>query len=112
MASSTSPSNPLTTAPAAIPLFDDDEVVLIEREVDAGAVATAETVVVIVIGTVVVIVIGATFVLLGDVEPDVRLKITCPASSGNGAWLPLVELMHVLLYGLPGLQQNRNSSWK
>lgn len=104
MTSSTSPSNPLTTAPATIPRFDDDGVVWVEREFDADAVANTVAV------EVAVIVIGATFVLFGDVEPDVRLKITCPASTGNGAWLPLVEVMHVLLYGSPALQQNKNSS--
>lgn len=48
----------------------------------------------------------AVSVLLGDVEPDVRLKMTCPASTENGAVLPLVAVRHVLLDWLPGLQQN------
>ena len=106
MTSSTSPSNPLTPAPTAVPVLDDDDddddVLLAERELDSNAGADAVAV------TVAVIVTGVVFVLLGDVEPDVRLKITFPASIGNGAVLPLVAIWHELLFASPALQQNNH----
>ena len=56
---------------------------------------------------VAVTVIEAMFVLLGDVEPDVRLKITGPSSIENGVVLPLVLLKQVLVDGSAWPQQNR-----
>ena len=47
--------------------------------------------------------------LLGEMEPDVRLKITLPACTLNGAELPPVLLMHVLVDELPGPQQKDES---
>lgn len=81
MTSSISPSDPLTPAPTAVPVLDDDdddedEALWAERELESNADADADAVAV----TVVRIVTGVVFVLLGDVEPDVRLKITFPAS--------------------------------
>ena len=46
-------------------------------------------------------------VLLGDVEPDVRLKITAPASMKNGEKLPLLPNKQVLLNGFMLPQQNK-----
>ena len=43
-------------------------------------------------GTVTVI----TSILLGDVEPVVRLNITLPAGTRNGAELPRVGMLHWL----------------
>lgn len=48
--------------------------------------------------------------LLGEMEPDVRLKITFPACTGNGAVLPSVLLMHALVDELPAPQQKDESS--
>ena len=57
---------------------DDDwgDVILVWGETDADAVA--------------MIVLVTVSVVLGDVEPDVRLYITSPASTENGAVLPFV----------------------
>ena len=77
-----------------------------EREFNADTDAVAVAVV------VAVMVIEMVSVLLGAVEPDVRLKITSPASMDIGAVLPLVGVMHVLLYALPGLQQDIHAFWK
>lgn len=81
-----------------------------EGESDADAnLSTVDVAVTVVVAAVVVAVIVTvvSFVILGNVEPDVRLKITSPASMENGAVLPLVAVLHVLLDGLPWLQQNR-----
>ena len=88
MTSSTRPSKPLTAAPTAVPFVDDDDDDDDDGDddddddddgddddnddADANANAVALTVAVTVIGVV--------FVWFGDVEPDVRLKITFPAS--------------------------------
>ncbi len=66
-----------------------------EREFNADTDAVAVIVAMAVV--VAVMVIEIVSVLLGDVEPDVRLKITCPASMDIGAVLPFVGVMHVLL---------------
>lgn len=58
-------------------------------------------------GTVTVVV----SLILGEVEPDVRLNITLPAGTANGAAFPSVLLMHVLDDELPGPQQKEVSSW-
>ena len=60
--------------------------------------------------TVDVVMIVAVSVLLGAVEPDVRLKITSPASMKNGDELPRVLIKQVLLYGSMLLQQNFDPS--
>ena len=103
MRSSPSPSVTPTPAPIAASLLDDDndddgdDAFWTEEEFgNANAVAVAVTVTVTV------------FVVLADVEPDVRLKIINPASMKRGALLPLVAFMHVLLNGLTWLQQDRN----
>ena len=49
--------------------------------------------------------------ILGEVDPDVLLKITLPAGTANGAAFPSVLLMHVLDDELPGPQQKDVSSW-
>ena len=106
MISSPSPSNELIPAAIAVPLLGDGECDLIGQDGrhEAIVVAFAVTVVVTVVFTVVVTVVVtvdlrmtgaavvvvvtitvAVSVLLGDVEPDVRLKMTCPASMKNGA---------------------------
>ena len=125
--SSNTASAPLTPAPTAVPVFDDeddeddddddnddnddgddsddDEEALVgNREVDAE---TGPAIV-----TVAVTVTEVVSVSLGDVEPEVRLKITSPASIKNGAVLPLVGSKHVLLFAKPGPQQNTGWSWK
>lgn len=71
MTSSPDPNTPPTTAPVTVSPLDDDDALWAEGESVAVVVAVAVT----------VIVTGAISVLLGDVEPDVRLKITFPAST-------------------------------
>ena len=72
--------------------FSDDDVgsdeVLVVGEFDAGLQVATGTVVVF----VAMIVAVTVSVMLGDVEPDVRLYITNPASTENGVALPLVEI--------------------
>lgn len=102
MTSSPSPNNALT--PPAIPtsLLDDDGddgVVQLVGEPDDVAVAV----------TVDVTIIVAVSVLLGDVDPDVRLLITSPAPIENGDELPLVLTRQVLLNGFMLPQQNIDS---
>lgn len=109
--SSNSASAPLTPAPTAVPVLDDEdddvdddeEALVVDREPDAE---TGPAVV-----TVAVTVIGVVSVSLGDVEPDVRLKITSPALMKNVAVLPLLGFEHVLLFAKPGPQQNDGSFW-
>ena len=96
-----SPSGTPIPAPIATSLIEEEE-----GDFDGDAKATEEAVAVIVAAAVTVTV--AVFVLLGDVDPDVRLKITCPALTGKGVLLPLVGMRHVLLNGSDWLQQNRN----
>lgn len=70
-----SPNNPLSPAPIAASFPDgDDGVMWLEGEFDADGDTDIDAV------DVTVTVKGASFVFLGDVEPDVRLKITRPAS--------------------------------
>ena len=106
MTSSNSASAPLTPAPTAVPVLDDDdeEALVVDREVDAD---TGPAVV-----TVAVTVTGVVSVSLGDVEPDVRLKITSPALMKNVAVLPLVGFKHVLLFAKPTPQRNTGWLWK
>lgn len=54
---------------------------------------------------------AAVSLLLGEMDPDVRLNITLPACTWNGAVLPRVLLMHALDDELPGPQQKEKSSW-
>ena len=84
------PNSALILAAIATWFSDDDDggnEVLVGGETDADAKVATGTVVVFVAMTVVVTV----SVILGDVEPDVRLYITNPASTENGAALPFVE---------------------
>ena len=111
MTSSNSASAPLTPAPTAVPIFDDDddddddeEALVVNEELDAE---TGPAVV-----TVAVTVTGVLSVSLGDVEPDVRLKITSPALIKNVALPPLVGCKHVLLFANPTPQQNFHWFWK
>ena len=110
-----------TPAPTAIEGFEeDDESVHIGGSLDefgsVGGVAVDETVTVAVEETVNVAVEESLMVvvslLLGEVEPDVRLNITFPAWTGNGAVLPRVLAIHALVDELPGPQQKAVSSWK
>ena len=109
MTSSNSARAPLTPAPTTVPVLDEDdcddgdsdndeEGLVVEREVDTETGPAAVT--------VAVTVPGVFSVILGDVEPDVRLKITSPASIKNGLVLPLVDMEHELLLAKPGPQQN------
>lgn len=115
MTSSPSPNNALT--PPAIPtsLLDDDGddgVVQLVGEPDDVAVAIAVTVDVTINEAVVAVdvtTIVAVSVLLGDVDPDVRLLITSPAPIENGDELPLVLTRQVLLNGFMLPQQNIDS---
>ncbi len=56
-----------------------------------------------------VIVSEVVSVLFGEVEPDVRLKITSPASTKKGKELPLVLMRQVLVVESISLQQNRKA---
>lgn len=69
---------------------DDDggDEMLVEGETDADAKVATGTVVVL----VAMIVVVTVSVMLGDVEPDVRLYMTNPASTENGAALPFVGI--------------------
>ena len=88
----------LILAPIAMEFFDGGGV-WVEDEFDAVTVAVAVTVVVVVAEMVSVL-------LLGDVEPDVRLYITSPAGMENGEWLPLVLNLQVVLEVSDSPQQN------
>ena len=84
------PSSALMLAAIATPLSEDDgdgagERLVVGRS-DGDTKFAADTVVVFVAMIVAVTVSGR----LGDVEPDVRLYITNPAFTENGATLPLV----------------------
>ena len=106
MTSSSSASAPITPAPTAAPVLDDDdddEALIVDRGLDAE---TGPAVV-----TVAVTITEVVSVLLGDVEPDVRLKITSPALMKNDALLPLEGFTHVLLFAKPPPQQNLGSFW-
>ena len=95
------PSGTPTPAPIATSLLEEEE-----GQFNGDASAAEEAVAVIVAAALTVTV--SVFVLLGDVDPDVRLKITCPALTGKGLLLPLVGMRQVLLNGSDWLQQNRN----
>lgn len=60
----------------------------------------------------VVIVTVTVSLILGEVEPEVRLYIINPASMGNGAGLPLVLWIQSLVDKLPGPQQKDLPSGK
>ena len=79
-----------------------------EDGLDANANVAAVVVAVVVALAVIVVltVVLTVFVMLGDVEPDVRLKITNPASTENGSLLPLVATQHDWLPMIPWSQQN------
>ena len=53
----------------------------------------------------------AVSLLLGEMEPDVRLLIMLPACTWNGAVLPCVLSLHALVDELPGPQQKNLSPW-
>ena len=96
-----SPRGTPTPAPIATSLLEEEE-----GQFDGDASAADEAVAVIAAAAVTVTV--SVFVLFGDVDPDVRLKITCPALTGKGVPLPFVGMRQVLLNGSDWLQQNRN----
>ena len=95
------PSGTPIPAPIATCLLEEEE-----RQFEGDASAAVEAVAVVVAAAVMVTV--SVLVLLGDVDPDVRLKITWPALRGKGALLPFVGMRQVLLNGSDWLQQNRN----
>ena len=102
MTSSVKPSEALTLEAIAMsPLDDgDDDVMWLDWEQDAAVVAVAVSVVgtlfrvvrdVAISGTAVTVDVTTTVVvsvLLGDVEPDIRSKMTLPASMVKGDELP------------------------
>ena len=109
---SANPNSPLTPAPIATSLSDvddDDDDAFSEGQpdIDAFFVAVTVAVEITVVATVAVIVL----VRLGDVEPDVRLNITNPASTEKGALLPLVGTQHVSFPEMPSSQQNLDPRW-
>ena len=95
--SSASPSDPPIPAPmpAWAPFDDDDfaDVPEIKEPFTTDDVAAMYVVKVAVVLTVP----EAVFVVLRDVEPDVGLNITGPASIENGDVLRLVRLMQLLV---------------
>lgn len=102
MTRSASPRGTPIPAPIATSSFDgddgdedEDDATCTEEEFEVNAKA----------GVVAVTVTVAVFVILGDVEPDVRLNITCPAGTKKGTALPLVISTHVLFNESTGLQQ-------
>jgi len=48
-------------------------------------------------------------VIFGDVDPEVRLKMTLPAATPKGSKLLYVLILQVLLFENPGPQQNKVS---
>ena len=99
--SSASPRLAPNPAPIAASLLEHDDDVLeteelLEGDVDAAAVT--------VLVKVAVSVAVAEFGILVDVDPDVRLRITCALSRTNGESLPLVAVSHMLFFH--ALQQN------
>ena len=58
-------------------------------EILVGGETDADAKVVVFVAMIVVVTVS---VMLGDVEPDVRLYITNPASTENGAALPFVGI--------------------
>ena len=131
MISSPSPSNELTPAATAVSILGDGEgdlvgqfgrpkavavafavtvVVTVDLRMTGVAVVVVVTVTLRLTGAAVVVVVTMTVavsVLLGDVEPDVRLKMTSPASMKNGVELPLVLFKQVLVNGFMLPQQNK-----
>lgn len=108
---SANPNSPLNPAPIATSLSDvdddeDDAFSEAQPDIDAFFVAVTVAVEITVVATVAVIVL----LRLGDVEPDVRLNITNPASTQKGALLPLVGTQHVSFPEMPSSQQNLGSS--
>lgn len=90
MTRSASPRVTPSPAPTAASLLEHDGDVRriggeVEGDVMTVTVAVAGTVKVAVSVTVAVLVTVAAFAMLVDVDPDVRLTITCPASRENGA---------------------------
>ena len=87
MTISANPSGTPIPAPIAASLLEidgDDNVSLIEGEFvdDTSALSVAVTVLKTAVD---VTVTRAILLLFGSVEPEVRLKITSPASTGNAA---------------------------
>ena len=113
MISSASPSDPPIPAPmpAWAPVVDDDDVAdlpEIEEPCETDDVAAMDVVKVAVVLTVP----EAMFVVLRDVEPDVGLNITGPASMENGDVLPLVRLVQLLVAESAWPQQKRLLSFR
>ena len=79
----------------------------------AGVAVVDEVVVCVMAADVMLMDVTVTVVVslaLGEVEPDVRLKMTLPAARGNGAILPFVLREHVLCE-LSDPQQKDEPSW-
>lgn len=95
MTSSASPKDPPTPAPIPASRLDDD------ADAGAGVVAAGLEV------AVAVVVTEAVFVLVDNVQADVRLNITGPSSIENGDLLPFVLLIQVLFDESAWPQQNR-----
>ena len=117
MTSSPNPSKALIPAAIAISLLDDgdDDVTLLDWLHDAATAAASVAVTLFRVvgeaaipGTVVTVDVKTAVVVsvsFGNVEPDVRLKMICPASTKNGDELPLVLTKQLLLAGSMLLQQ-------
>ena len=117
-----SPNEPRNASPSGRPT---PRPTLVDLSDEGGGLAFAvgfEAIVVIVSGAIVdetVVVTRAdaetvtviTSVLLGEVEPVVRLNITFPAVTRNGAVLPRVEMLHRLDVESISAQQKCKPSW-
>ena len=89
------PNSALMLAAIATSFSDDDDdeddgsdEILVAGKSDADAMVATGPITVL----VAMIVAVTVSVMLGEVEPDVRLYITNPASTENGAALPLVGI--------------------
>ena len=101
MITSARPNDPPIPAPmlARAPVVDDDDVANfpeMEEPLDADGVAARD---VVKVAVVLSVTDEAASVVLRDVEPDVGLNITGPASIENGDSLPLVLLMQLMVAG-------------
>ena len=117
MTSSPNPSKALIPAAIAMSLLDDgdDDVMRLDWLHDSAAAAASVAVTLFRVvgeaaipGTAVTVDVDTAVVVsvsFGNVEPDVRLKMICPASMKNGDELPLVLTKQLLLAGSMLLQQ-------
>ena len=91
--------------------FDEDD----GESLHSASPADDAVVFVVVDGAIVIVdetVMVDVSLVLGEEEPEVRLKMTLPAGTANGAALPSVLATHALEDELPGPQQKEVSSWK